>query len=1067
MGGTISWLIIPKQFNPDISAPTYSILMTAPGYSSKQIYDYVTKPTENILSDMEGLDTIYSTTARDYSVLTVAFKAGTDTETAVTRLTNKIMTKIYTKPTWVSEPIIRSVDSNDIPIYAFALTTKSWSTEDSDTQKIELKKAAKDLMERIQNVEWVSALYLVGGEDDNINIILDLTKLEAKNTDLMQVYKAIKESNVRFPGGKFTQNGVNNEIVIDGNLNDISKVQNIVVNYVNGSSVLLSDVATVYGGVSEKKYETLYSESWVAKNSVFVAIAKKKWTNAVVVVDALKEELRTLGKEIWNSYEIKEIQNEWAVAEHSTSNLFHELVNTVIILFFILLFFLGFKDALSSAISVPLVLAITFIVAYVTGDNINKITLFALILALGMLVDDSIIVVENITRHMNMRDPKKETVLDTILKAVDEIGFAALFSTITKVVAFLGLFFVQGMLGQYTWPIPKYLIISLVTSIFVAFAINPYVSYLFETHREKKWKGGKWHGHSEWRIIIWYRKTMTSIMNSSKKQKWMKISFWGILLLLFILPQLEVVKMRLLPKSDQNQMYVWIDMPRNTPIETSLDIAKWLDNYLGSYTATGNLDVVRKKEDTHIISNISYSVGIAPPMDFSTATRGGPMRGNENQISLRINLLPADLRDATSEDFTLALRPILTEYLVKYPGAKLRLLEDPPGPPVKSTFYLKVSGKAWESIQEVENLTTWLSGKVAPILAAQKVLDVYTTPESYQNKYTIELNYEMMTRLWVGTEQAVKTIYSIFNSNELGVFNDPNSKEPKNLILKVSEDEKNTASVLDKITFTSVNGKKILLSEIAKISIDKNDTPIENDDRLPTASIYGEMWDNSVMYPVVNIIKRFLSSDFWEGKYEVLSWNPYEFSIRDITNGKEFRLRFAGEWEMTMDSFRDLALALWSTLTFLFFLVAANFRSFRMGWVIMLSFLLGFFGILPGFAILYLTKNIYMSATSLIWVITLSGIVIGNGIIFFDYFVQLVREGMKPKEALVEAGATRMTPIMLTSATAILWAVMIAWDPVWSWLAWSLIWWLSASATLMLFVVPVFALGAWEKGKVQ
>ena len=307
---------------------------------------------------------------------------------------------------------------------------------------------------------------------------------------------------------------------------------------------------------------------------MYIGVAKKKGTNSVVVVDALKKEIDNTLAPISGNYEVHEIQNEGAVASESTSHLFHELVNTVIILFFILLFFLGFKDAFSSALSVPIVLAITFIFAYVTGDNINKITLFALILALGMLVDDSIIVVENITRHLSMRKGNKKPILDTILEAVDEIGFAAFFSTITKIVAFLGVFFVQGMLGQYTGPIPKYLIVSLIASIFVAFAINPYVSYVFAKQAEKKGKKLGHDSHKEGRVIVWYRKIMSYILASNKRRRWVKISFWSVLILLFILPQIEVVKMQLLPKSNQNQLYVWVDAPRNTPIEETEKIAE-------------------------------------------------------------------------------------------------------------------------------------------------------------------------------------------------------------------------------------------------------------------------------------------------------------------------------------------------------------------------------------------------------------------------------------------------------------------------------------------------------------
>lgn len=384
--------------------------------------------------------------------------------------------------------------------------------------------------------------------------------------------------------------------------------------------MLLEDVADISRGVVERRSDTYHDFGSGPVPAAFVAVAKKKGSNAVTVVDALKTRLDALRPGL-GGLEIRDVQDEGEVASKSTSGLFHELVNTVVILFFILLLFLGFKDAASSAVSVPIVLALTFVFAYATGDNINKITLFALILALGMLVDDSIIVVENVSRHLAHRK-KNETVLATILKSVNEIGFAAFFSTITKIVAFVGLFFVTGMLGQYMGPIPKYLIVSLVISIFVAFTVNPALAYWIESRREKRGLPPKGHGKAgKSRLIRRYEALLAYFLDSAKRRKALKIGFFATLAVLFTLPGFELVKMRLLPKSDKDAVYVWIDLPRNSSIEKTEEAAKEVDAFFQERFRKASQERGASGNDANIVTSVTAAVGTAPTLDFATVAR--------------------------------------------------------------------------------------------------------------------------------------------------------------------------------------------------------------------------------------------------------------------------------------------------------------------------------------------------------------------------------------------------------------------------------------------------------------
>lgn len=1057
----ISWLIIPKQYNPEITAPAYNIVIPAPGFSVKDINEYIIKPVENKLNEIDWLEHIYSISKKDYWALTVSFYVWTDREKATTRLYNKISEIIASKPDGMQQPIIKSIDTNEIPVYTFAVWLKN-KEKYSDNEKIVLKNFSLDLIDDLKNIPNIWTIYTVWWENNNINIEVDLEKLEAKNTDLLQIYKAIKKNNIKFPGWNFEQDWVKNAIVIDWDLNDISKIKSLVVNYINWSPVLLEEVATVTQWITKEKYET-YLNKWLKnKNVIYFWIAKKRWSNTVFVVNDLEKKLKEVQSKIWQDFEFNVIQNEWIVAAHTTNELLVELAKTIFLLFIILFVFLGFKDALSSALSIPLVLALTFVVALVIWDDINRITLFALILVLWMVVDDSIVVVENISRHLH-EDWWKTDFMELVKKSVDEIWWAALFSTLTKIMAFMWMFFVTWMMWQYTWPIPKYAIISLSLSLFVAFAVNPYIAYLFE--KNKDYSNYKLKEKKESKLIKKYKKVLNSYFDSRKKRVWMKIKFAVILALLFIIPtSIWIFRLRMLPKSDKEQIYLWVDAPRNWTLKETNKLAWELNTELQKYFKEENNH--KKEKDKNIVS-VSNFIWVSPTLDFANTFRWSYSRDWENYISLKINLTEKSERNINSEEYTFFLRNQLKPFFNKYKEVKTRFLEDPPGPPIKSTFEIKFSWDPKWNYEDIENLTKWFKQKIEPITKFHDIVDYWDTIEKYQNKYEIKLNQEMITRLSLDSEQVVNSIYGIFNDNSLWIFNNSTSKIPEKLVLQIPETQRNNPDILKKISFTNSLWKKVFLQEIAEIKISKNESQINNDEKLPTVSIYWEMWNNSVVYPMINILQRINKKEFWEWKYELKSFNLYEAKIAETSTWKEFLIRFSWEWKLVIDTFADLAKALWLTLSFLFFMVAGNFKSFRMGWIIMMTFVLWFFWILPWFSILYLIKNEYFSATSLIWVIALAWTVIWNWIIFTEYYIQLRKEWISNRDALIKAWITRMKPILLTSTTSILWSLMIVNDPVWWGLARTLILWLMSSVFLTLVLIPVFMFDIYENKEVE
>ncbi len=1048
-----SWIVIPKQYNPDIVVPAYNIIVPAPWFSSEEVRNLIVKPLEDKMWEVQWVEHVYGIANKDYWAVMVSFYVWTDKEKATTRLYNKIFSNINLKPLGVQDPIIKNIDPDEIPIFTIALYWSWYNTS-------ELRKIWLEVLDKLRLVKNVSNIYIIWWDKDTINIILDIDKLKAKNIDIMQVYKVLQDNNVVFPWGDIKIWKTSSSITIDGNLNDIDKIKNLIIYDFDWKPVKIEDVALVYKWLPEKKYFDLINVDWEnLENAVFLWFAKKKWTNAVFVVNDLKEKLKEIQKDLPKWIEIQIIQDEWKKAADATNMLLINLIESIVIVFLVLLFYLWFRDAINNSLAIPFTLSLVFFFALVIWDNVNRITLFALILVLWMLVDNSTVVVENVARHLSERTKKGISTLEAVINWTKEVGVWIILATLTRLLAFFSMFFVAWMMGQYMGPIPKYAIVALTVSLFVSLSVNPFISYFFAQRENKKDENKEQQKESRqpkfdvekiylnfMRKFIWDEKVYL------QRRKWFKRFFWlGLLLIIFVPIFLSIFKARMLPKSNQNQIYLWIDMPRNTNISGSLSVVKDVNKFLNNYYWW------KWSWDLAILKNVSWWVGNAPMSDFANLFRWSMARQWSWYISARINLIEKEKRDISSEEFTIKFRPLLRKYILsKYPDAKIRLLEDPPGPPVRATYMLKIQWEDDIPYQDIENLTNWLFKKLKPLLDWNEVVDTYTSVDTYKTNYIIKIDHQLLSKYWLDAKQVAYTVYNIFNWSNISIYHNPNTKEPENIYLTLLPSQKNKLDIFEQIYFTNKKWQKIYLSQFAKIIPNELDRSIYSEDRLKAAYIYGEMWNESVVYPVIATFRVFLDPDFWEWKFAVKSWSPYGFDIVEKSTWREFRIDWWGEWKLTVDTFRDLGLAMIIALILIYFVMVAQFRSFVIGGIIMLTFLLWFFGVFPGFSFLYILKNEYFSATSMIWVIALAWIVVWNAIILIEYLNQLLRNWWTKRVAFLEAWRTRLRPIIITSLTTVLWATTILWDPVWSWLAWSIIWWLSVSAVLTLIVIPIF-----------
>jgi len=1064
ISGIWSYFILPKQYNPTIVVPAFNVFVKANGLSSNESSKYIVSPLENKLMEIEWIDKVYWIAGDNYWSVMVQFNVWEDLEKAKIKINQKLIENMDLSPIWASNPIIKTINPEELPQITFAITYK-WDFITKEQEYIYLRQVANIIKEKLKTVKNTSTIDIVWGYANDIIIDLDLSLVESKNTDLMHIYSTLKENNINMWVWSINSWIENINLSINSRIEDIDQLKKIVIWNFWGNVLYLEDVSEIRYWI--KDIDTYSTYNW--KYSVLLWVGKSVWTNSVIVTDDVLNKIEEIKKDIPNNIDIITIQNEWKTARDATNMLLVNLAQSILIVFFVLALYLWKKDAFNTAFSIPLTLWLVFFIALILWENINRITLFALILVLWMLVDNSTVVVENISRHLNERINTWKTKLESVLEGVQEVWMWVILSTLSRLLAFWAMFAVWGMMWEYMWPIPKFAIIALLISLLIAFTINPWLSYSWAREVTESDRSNNKQNTSKYDIRRYYLSFMKKFLNNDKKskakRKIFKFTFWLSLFIIIIAPiYLGIFKARMLPKSNQNQIYLWIDAPRGWSSDKMKEVEedlKWFFNE------------TKLPKELFIVDNISTTIGQAFMWDFANLFRWWVSRVWENQISSRINLTSPDVfKEKTwndriiSENYAIQIRPYLRDYmLTKYPDLQLRLLEDPPGPPVRATFLLKI--KSDSTLENKRIFLDKVKKEVLKISNKYSLVDIWDSISTTYRKININLDNELVTRSWLTSSQVANTIAISLNWIDINLIWSSDSIEATNLILWVKKDQINKLDFLKNISFTNNLGNKIYLSSISDIDYDFVWEEINTDKREEVDYIYAEMWDNSLVYPAIKLFWILMDDNFLWDDYEVIWWNPYWIEYKSLNDSKIYKLEWWWEWELTIDTFKDLWLAMIISLLAIYFLLVWQFSSFRVAWIIMITFLLSFFWVFPWFTVLYLLKNEYFSATSMIWIIALWWIVVWNAIILIDYLNVLKRNWLTIIDALLKAWYVRFAPIILTSLTTVFWAATIVWDPVWSWLAWAIIWWLLVSSILTLIVIPIFYYDSqkdeWEK----
>ena len=1040
--GIISFIIIPKAYNPDIVAPAFLITTDFPGATVNQVHELVTRPMEDVISELPAIDQLVSHSFDGgQSVVMVQFKVGTPAENAKISLSQKLRDNMFLKPIGALDPSLSTLDPDDVPVISIALTSSERSPE-------ALRALAFDVADQLKLTPGASKVSVVGGRRENLNINLDSAKLAEHHLSVSDITKVLRASNGVYSAETLKNDTGIEMIRVNGNILSADAAKHIAITPSLDSPLTLGDIAEITQGPGEIISDVrLVQKEGAAQETAYVTIAKIKGSNISTVTEAVKAKLAVIqNRREFSTVNFSVLRDDGATASEEISTLTKHLVISVIIVVIILMAFLGLRNSLIVAISIPLTLLASFAVGLLAGQTVNRITLFALILALGLLVDDAIVIIENVHRTIKNNPGKHKATL--IIQAVDEVGMGVFMSTITILLAFIPMAFVSGMMGPYMAPIPFFVSVTLLISLLIAFTINPALTGIFSSHTSEEHEN--MFTRAIGRIENQYALLIGTLVGDRRKKR---LVLTGALLLLFaalLLPAFKVVQFRMLPKANKQQFSIYLDMPQTA-------------TYARTNAVSGEIE--KALLDDKNITSVESFVATSPISDFNGLFKGSFMRSGENMATLKVNLTPHTERSETSEQLALAIRQTLNEQvLAREPDAKITVVEDPPGPPVRSTFFLKIQGRDDALIEsttrDIEQLAKRLDG----------VVDLATTaPErSIEKQYVVDS--EKATRLGIPSGALMETLHASLSGSTVARFTtgatDRRESEQQSVIVRMGPSDRNDSADLSRITVRSAQGNSVPLFELLIAAPLARQSEITTDNREQVMYVSGEMGARSVMYAVLDLFPKLLTYHLSDGIGHVASWSPFGITYENAA-GQQVSVRIDGEWKLTLEIFRDLGIAMGVALMLIYFVLVLQLRSLIAPLLIMATIPLALIGVLFGFALLAFTKGTYFNATSMIGVIALAGIVVKNAIIYLAYLDELKERGMGLNAALMEAGRVRLLPIFLTSMTAILGSLTIIADPVWEGLAWAIIFGLSVSTVLTLIIFPLlyqtFEGKKWER----
>ncbi|MDP2997591.1 MAG: efflux RND transporter permease subunit [Bryobacterales bacterium] len=1012
--GAFSVLKLPREEEPQIIVPMIDIFVGMPGASAREVEERVTKPMEKLLWEIPGVEYIYSTSQPGGALAIVRFKVGQDEEKSIVKLNQKMFANFDLIPQGATPPLIKPRSIDDVPILALTL----WSKRYGD---YELRRVAAQVHDAVKQVNDVSEVKILGGARRQVRVTLDEGRLAAYNLSPMQVYGGLGASNRRLSSGKFSTG--NREFLLETGqfLRTADEVRNVVVGVAGDKPIYLRDVAEVTDGGEEPSQYVQFASGNGFHPAVTLAISKRKGTNAIEVAENVLRRVETLkGSLIPGDVEMTTTRHYGETASEKSNELLFHMGIAVVSVSILMWLTLGWRESWIVFTAVPVTLALTLTVFYLYGYTLNRITLFALIFSIGILVDDAIVVVENIVRHARLPGNLGRPIAEVAVEAVDEVGNPTILATLTVIAAILPMAFVGGLMGPYMRPIPIGATAAMIFSLIVAFMVTPWAAI-----RMLKPVGAHGHQHGEDRTTRFYRVVMGKLLH-------IPVLRWGFLMMVTALlvgsatlVYTGFVKVKMLPFDNKSEFQVIVDMPEGTTLEETARVTKELAQ-----------SVMRHKE----VVNLQTYVGTASPYNFNGLVRHYYLRGGSNVADIQVNLLGKHDRDLQSHEIAKRVRNGLVPIARRF-GANIKVAEVPPGPPVLQTLVAEIYGPAQEG--QIK-----LARQIKGIFeSTDGIVDIDWYVEDDQPKYRILVDQQKAALNGISEDDIGRTIQMASAGAPAGLLHDDKEKEDVTILLRLSRATRSDLERLASIKIMGRTGRLVPLSQLVRTEQVVEDKSIYHKNLMPvtyvTADVAGAM--ESPVYAILNLSPRIAKIQIPEG-YEI-----EQLTARQPFEDSKYAMKWDGEWHITYEVFRDLGLAFAVVLILIYVLVVGWFQSFLTPLVIMVAIPFSLVGILPAHGLLHA----FFTATSMIGFIAGAGIVVRNSIILVDFVELRLKEGMPLDEAVIDAGAVRFRPMMLTAAAVVVGSVVILFDPIFQGLAIALMAGEIASLALSRMTVPI------------
>ncbi len=1022
--GLFAFWATPKQYNPEIVRPAFVVTLEYQGATVSEATDRVVYELIEKVTTVPGVDEVTAQVRDGAAVqLTVIFDVGYDKEKAKVDLTSQLTQHQYLARGFIGQPGIMEINPETIPVMQVVFSSDAASIGEVRSQVV-------SLAHTLTTVDGVSEVSVVGGYDTELVVEVDPARLSATGVTMGQIQGVLQSAQQRYVLNTLTSDEYRLPVVVDGRTDSAASVGDLVIT----GGVRVRDVAAVYEGTASGRSYTLYSAPGVSATEVVVlSVAKVEGTSAPVVTKAVREQLAAKTEtDTYKNLSYVIVADDGVMAQGEINGLTMNLISSILIVAVVLLLFLSARSAAVVLVAIPTTLLIVFGLGLLFGQTINRITLFALILSLGLLVDSATVVVENIYTHLkeHAREPRGFKRERIIAGAVDEVGVGLLLSTVTSVVVFLPMLYITGMMGPYMGPIAFFVPAALVVSLVVAITITPYVAtHLIDAHERPTRLGAAANRIME-SLVERYRATLSYVLVRRTVQR--KILLGALLVFMgtLLLPLSGIVHFQMLPKADRDQFYVYVDLPAGTAVEKTAEVTAAIREVI--------------ETDTQVTSIQSFIAG-APVVDFNGMFKGAGARTGAEQATLRVNLVSADERRESSTDIASAVRAVIIESLPTI-ASSVRIMEEPPGPPVLATLVAKVHS---ESAAVQADAAAALAQLYA---TTDGVVDRYSSTEEPIGRAVYTVDHAALAHYGVRLDSVLSVISVVAGPVEVVEYQAGTAVEYTPIVLTVPTAWRDTPADLLQLTVMNENGESVALSALVTTSYELQPQTAYFEDGQTVTYVTGEVEQRSIVYVVIDLIWG-INHGTLPG-YQVTDWSLFDLTL-ESSEGVPVTITWGGEWKMTLENFRDLGLAMIVALLLVYGVLVAQYNSFATPAYILVTVPLGLIGILWGFFFLDTLFGILLTATALIGFIALIGIVVNNAIIYLEYVEQARATGMAYADALVAAGGARLRPILLTSLTTILGSLTIAGDPVWSGLAWAIVFGLSLSTILTLVMYPI------------